>query len=60
MCFSLEQSSDRKAILRNLLKTHMPFLTRRPADAKEYYIPGTLRAPSYPGQVGFSLAPAGG
>jgi len=35
MHFSLGQSSDCKAILRNLLEMHFPFLTRRPSDAKE-------------------------
>jgi len=35
MLFSFEQSSDRKAILRNLLKKHYPFPAWRPADAKE-------------------------
>jgi len=35
MLFSFEQSSDRKAILRNLLKKHSSFPAGRPADAKE-------------------------
>jgi len=36
MHFSLGQSSDRKAILRNLLEMHHCFLAGRPADAAEY------------------------
>ena len=35
MLFSLGQSSDCFAILRNLLETHTYFSARRPADAKE-------------------------
>jgi len=38
MHFSLGQSSDRKAILRNLLEMHCPFPAGRPADAAEYLI----------------------
>ena len=34
MCFSLGQSSDCYAILRNLLETHTSFSAKRPADAK--------------------------
>ena len=33
MCFSLGQSSDRFAILRNLLETHTRLPVRRPAGA---------------------------
>ena len=36
MHFSLEQSSDREAILRNLLEMHRCFPAGRPADAAEY------------------------
>jgi len=35
MHFSLGQSSDREAILRNLLEMHCSFPAERPADAAE-------------------------
>jgi len=44
MCFSLEQSSDCNAILRNLLKTHIDFTAGRPADAKELNLRNLLRS----------------
>jgi len=43
VCFSLEQSSDCFAILRNLLETHPHFPDWRPADAKEDQVLGLLR-----------------
>jgi len=39
MCFSLGQSSDCFAILRNLLETHTPFPAGRPLDAEESQVP---------------------
>jgi len=36
MLFSLGQSSDRIAILRNLLEKHHPFPAKRPMGAKEW------------------------
>jgi len=40
MHFSLGQSSDRLAILRNLLEMHLSFPSKRPADAKEDQVLG--------------------
>ncbi len=37
MLFVLGQSSDRKAILRNLHEKHHPFPARRPLGAKEVH-----------------------
>jgi len=46
MLFSLGQSSDCFAILRNLLEKHHCFPVRRPADAKEYSNLGLLCNPA--------------
>jgi|GEM_PF-1327987 len=48
MHFSLGQSSDRLAILRNLLEMHLPFPAKRPSDAEEDQV---LGSPCDPAEV---------